>query len=552
MPNLLIPLPMTYDSVSRRVAKSVIDNVIRISDIDKKCRVEIRGEAQVAAQPGSELGDENTQVRLAQDERVIVSFRETYVDTEVINAEVRHPYAQPIFADPMIGVHLKPVYSNTEMELNFTYRAKSKQEAVIWRDDIKVRMADNRQSHLHQVEYHFPIPNFCSMLLKHIYTLREGVAGYGESLGEYLKRYYTKRATVLTNQAGSQESTLLVIGEKQLGVQGWFDFDLPVEEEKNEGGPSYLVQFNYKFSYSKPVELNVVYPQVVHNQLISPEYIVVKPKVEDPLLLPTYKSDYRFALDNFDYLARIPQKPIGGLCVPEYDEWIPANVVPYTTSFISWMIVFEPKDLFLAFGESDVLATEFLPDVLAYMKAQGSKMLRLGHSPLHFALYRDAQFIDDGNLEYVDTPSAFEIRVKTPADLRQRYHLRMSFCTELGKYTDEALMSMHENGLVTLRLFQTVVNRLDVEDAIANHLSEDGKLSISYIKRFFGFLQAQRIGAPAQTHSTNLNNNRLDNPSWYDNDASFGGRFDVPYVEILTIIAQNRNRVENNASANAE
>lgn len=547
MPNLLIPIPMTYDSVSRRVAKSVIDNVIRICDIDKNTRVEIRGEQQVAAQPGSELGDESVTIRLQQDERVIVTLRETYVDTEVINAEVRHPYAQPIFADPMIGVHIKPIYSNTEMELNFTYRAKSKSEALVWRDDIKVRMADNRQSHLHQVEYHFPVPNFCSKLLSHVYNLREAVAGYGESLGEYLKRYYTKRATVLTNQAGNQDNTLLVIAEKQLGVQGWFDFDLPVEEEKNEQGPSYLIQFNYKFSYNKPVELNVVYPQVVHNQLLSPEFLTTKPKVEDPLLLPTYKSDYRFALDNFDFLARIPQRPIGGQMVPDYDEWIPASVVPYTTSLITWMIVFEPKDVYLAFNTDDVLAANILPEVLTFMKSHGQRMLRIGQSPFHFALYRDDQPISDGILEYVETPRAFEIRTKTPADLRQRYHLRLGFCTELSLYSEEALMDMHHNGLVTLRIFQSVVNRLDVEDALANHMTADGKLSISYIKRFFGFMRDQLIGAPVNHgsigKSTSLNNNRQNDPSWYSDDTSFNRRLDTPYVEILTIIAQNSNKV---------
>jgi len=542
MPNLLIPLPITYDSVSRRVAKSVVDNVMRIACIPDT-RVEIRGEQQVAPQPGSTLGDEQAALRLTHDSRVIVNFRETYVDSEVLNAEVRHPYAQPIFADPMIGVHIKPVYSYTEMELNFTYRTKSKQEAIVWRDGIKVRMADNRQSHLHEVEYHFPVPNFCSMLLSHIYTLRESVAGYGESLGEYLKRYYTKRATVLTNQAGSHENTLLAIAEKQLGIQGWFDFDLPVEEEKNEEGPSYLIQFAYKFTYSKPVELNVVYPQVVHNQLISPEYIVVKPKVEDPLRLPTYKSDYRFALDHFDYLARIPQRPLGGIAVPDYDEWIPSSVVPYTTSFISWMIVFEPRDLNLALAVTDVVAAQFLPEVLAYMQAQGNRMVKLGRSPIHFALFRDDAPIADGDLEVVVTPSAFEIRTKTPADLRQRYHLRMSFCMELGKYTNEALMSLHENGFVALRLFQTVVNRLDVEDALANHMTEDGKLSITYIKRFFGFCRDQRIGAPASSAGNSVNNNRLNDSSWYANDSDFGHRFDTPYVEYLTIVAQNRNGV---------
>lgn len=551
MPNLLIPLPNTYDTVTRRVAKSVIDNVVRISRIPDT-RIEIRGDSGVAAQPGTELGDTKLINRWQHDGRVIVSLRETYVDTEVINSEVRHPYAQPIFADPQIGVHIKPIYSNTEMELNFTYRAKSKQEAAVWRDDIKVRMADNRQSHLHQAEYFFAVPDFCAGLLIHMHELRENVAGYGENLGEYLRRYYTKRAKVLTNQAGNENVTLLVIGETQIGIQGWFDFDLPVEEEKQEDGPSYIVQFNYKFSYLKPVELNVYYPQIVHNQLIKPDFLVIKAKTEDPMMLPSYKSDYRFALDHFDYLARIPKKPIGGIMIPDFDEWIPKSVMPYTTSFINWMTVIEPADLTLVLSEKDILDVGFKPEFIAWMQRQGNKMATLGRSPIHFSLFRGDQFIDDGDMEVTVTDKAFEIRCKTPADLRQTYHVRMAFCTELAKYTEAALMGMHEEGYNTLHLFQTVVNRLDVVDAQQNYMTEDGKLSISYIKRFFGFLQDQRVGSenngPGPDGSNN--NNRHPSESWYDNDDNFGFRLDIPYVMYLTVIAGNRNRVNEDASSN--
>ncbi|MNP89095.1 hypothetical protein D3C85_14950 [compost metagenome] len=538
MPNLIIPIPNTLDSVTRKVAKSVINNVMRITNIAASTRVEIRGEQGSAAQPGSELEDNGIINRYAHDGKVVVSFRETYVDSEIINSEVRHPYAQPIFSDPDIGVMIKPIYSNTEMELNFTYRTTSKQEAMIWRDDVKVRMADNRQSHLHEVDYHFPVPGFCSRLLMQIHERRESVAGYGDSLGEYLKKHYTRRATVLVKQDGDLDNSLLVIGEKQLGVQGWFDFDLPVEEEKNEEGPSYLIQFNYKFSYHKPVEVNVVYPQVVHNQLISPDFIVMRPRTEDPLSLPTYKSDYRFALDNFDYLARIPQRQLGGISIPDFDEWIPSQIVPYTTTFISFMVVFEPKDLNLVLGSKDIQDVGFDQLLMPYMQAFGKKMVALGQCPIHFSLFRGLEPISDGDLDVVVTEHAFEIKTKTPADLRQTYHLRMGFCTELSKYTDEALMSLHHNGFVALKLFQSVVNRLDVEDAQLNHMTEDGKLSIEYIKRFFAYLRNQRVGATG----TSIHNSHENEDSWFKNNDNFNYRMDTPYVEILTIISLNRNR----------
>jgi len=542
MPNLLIPIENTYDSVTRTVAKSIVDNVLKISRIDKSTRVEIRGETQQATQPGSELDGNNPDLRLMHDGRVIVSFRETYVDSEVINAEVRHPYAQPIFADPSIGIHIKPVYSNTEMELNFTYRAKSKQEAMVWRDDVKIRMGDNRQSHLHEADYHFPVPNFCSHLIKHIYDLREAQAGYGDTLGQYLQAHYTKRAKVLTNQAGDMNHSLLVIAEKQLGIQGWYDFDLPIEEEKQEDGPSYLIQFNYKFSYHKPVHLNVVYPQIVHNQLISPEFIVKKERTEDPLSLPNYKSDYRFALDHFDLLARIPKRPLGGMCVPDYDEWLPEIVLPYTSTFITWMVVFSQKNMKLALDESDILGINFHPLVLTYMQEQGDKMVALGRSPIHFGIFRGREAVSDGVLKINVTEAAFEVETTEHVNLRENYHMRMSFCTEIEKYTEEALESLHENGYVALMLFQSVANRLDVEHAVANYMSEDGKLSREYIKRFFNLLREQKYGNVDSPRGDN-NNNLYPSESWLSDDSSFGFKFDRHYVEILTILADNRNQV---------
>jgi hypothetical protein len=237
--------------------------------------------------------------------------------------------------------------------------------------------------------------------------------------------------------------------------------------------------------------------------------------------------------------------------IPDFDEWIPKSVMPYTTSFINWMTVIEPKDLTLVLSEADILDVGFLPEFIQWMQRQGNKMATLGRSPIHFSLYRGEEFIDDGDMEIVVTEKAFEIRCKTPADLRQRYHVRMGFCTELAKYSEAALEGMHEEGYNTLRLFQTVVNRLDVETAQREEMTEDGKLSRSYIKRFFGFVQEQRIGAETDPHGPtgSNNNNRHPSESWYDNNDNFGYRLDIPYVMYLTVIAQNRNRVIANASS---
>lgn len=547
MPNLLIPIKQTMDLVSRRVYKSVLDNVIRITSIDTE-RVELRGDLAVATMPGGELGDKGKNNRYAHQGRVIVTARETYRDSEVINAAVRDVDAQPFFEDRDLQILMKPVYSYTDVELNFQYRAKTKQEATAWRDDIKIRLADNRQQHLHELEYSYPVPVWCSLLLKDLYTTREAVGGYGETLGQYLAQYYTKRATVTTARDGDLTNSLLVIAEKQVGVQGWFDFIEPPEEDKADDGPSWVISFVYRFNYKKPLEVNVQYPLVIHNQLISASYIP-KPIFQDPDKKLLYRGEFKFALDTFDYEVRRPPRPNGGIMIPDFDEWIPSQVPNYTTSFITWMTCIQPQDLQLFLDENDVLNTGFHPAVLAYMRRNIKNLGTRGACALHFCLYRDDEPIYDGDLEFVLKDRGFEVRSKSMPDIRQRYHLRLSFCTNGKLYTTDAMDELHEDGYTTLRMFHTVLNTLDVEWAQANEM-EDGKLSIAYIKWFFRLLRDQSTGYHPDIGQGG-DNRKDEDDSWVGDDGTFLGKIDMPYVEILTILVGRREGVSKDASSNA-
>lgn len=551
MPNLLIPIKATMDPISRRVAKSVIDKVIEITNMDDT-RVEIRGELGIATNPGGEMGDKGKMNRFAHQGRVIVTFTETYRDSEVINAAVRHADAQPIFEDKATLVLIKPVYSYTDVELNYTYRAASLQEAEMWRNDIKIRLADNRNQHLHELEYHYPVPAWCSLMLRHVHELREKVGGYGESLGEYLRKYYTQRATVVTAPDGDIKKSLLVIAEKQIGVQGWFDFIEPEKAEKNDDGASYNVGFVYKFNYKKPVEVNMNYPLVIHNQLIDARFIP-RPFKMDPDKKLNYKGEMQFSLDTFDYGVRFAPRPMGGIAIPDFDEWIPEMVPNWTSSLITWMTVVEPKDLQLIFSERDVLDTGFHPDVLAYMKRCGNRMTQRGACALHLCLYRDTQPIADGDLEIIQTEKAFEVRSKSMPDIRLGYHLRLSFCTNGGLYTPEAMRELSTYGMTTLRMFQTVVNNLDVAYASVERIDpETGELDEPYIKWFFKMLRdtgnGERTDPVGDGKRPDVGNDALDEQTYLDN-SSFYGAFDRPYVEILTILAGNRSGVSKDASS---
>lgn len=205
------------------------------------------------------------------------------------------------------------------------------------------------------------------------------------------------------------------------------------------------------------------------------------------------------------------------------------------------------------------------------MRANVKDLGRKGKCALHFALYRGTDAIADGDLEFTLTEKAFTVRSISVPDIRENYHVRLSFCTNASLYSDDALDYLHENGYTTLIIFQTVINTLDVEYAQKEHLTEDGKLSVPYIDWFYEFLYDQTIGrhdpgssgAPGGGSNTGagaggngVNNDRRDpsgsnggssgnssNPPWIDDIFKYRGGLDVPYVEILTILVDRKKGV---------
>ena len=63
-------------------------------------------------------------------------------DITSTDAYGRHTY--PIFKDTKLGVYLTPVYSKTNVTINFKYRTPSKTEAMRWRDDMRNKLSQMR------------------------------------------------------------------------------------------------------------------------------------------------------------------------------------------------------------------------------------------------------------------------------------------------------------------------------------------------------------------------------------------------------------------------
>lgn len=463
MPNLILPIPVTYESVTRHVTQSVVERVKELTAIPVDVPIRFPGSLARMYQNGSTVSSEEKN-QFEHASKIAITVQEEYQEESTLSLPVRHTDMRYIFEDDKANIFLKPIYSYTTTTINFTYRGQTRSQVERWRDDIRVRLSDNRQAHLHELSYHYPLPKSALVILHHLHSLRENQAGYGEDFKTYLKNHLTYHATTLTTLAGTEP--LLVIRERQVGIQGWFEFIEPPEADKDDGGSSWTVSFSYKFTYQKPVSTHFKYPLVVHNQFIDHRFYSDKPayRLNRDILKP---GDQRHVFNRLEDMFEKPADPISGLRYPVFDDWIPTQLPPHTASVCTWLIGLEPTDLQAVVDLKDLGDHELVPVFKRFLKHEAPYLTKRGQSVVYFTLFEEDLPMND---DVLTIDSDLNVRTTRPLDLRKTYHLRMSFITEFSLLTARARDAMLTHGFSTVLILQTLINHLDADYAFRNLL----------------------------------------------------------------------------------
>lgn len=486
MPSRILPISATYESVTRLATKSVVDQVMARTGLSPNVTIRFPGETGNDFQPGSAISDKD-EAKFEHTNKLIITVQEEYKEDAVINTPVLYHDSPYIFEDTNLEVVLKPVYSYTAVTIGFNMRFATRVEAEAWTNDIKVRMGVNRSTILHELDYHYEVPQLALNILAHLHELREAKAGYGQDLVGWFREKFTKRATTLTTANGA--SSLMVIGEKAIAVQGWFDFTEPPTPDKDDKGASWHSTFNYRFNYQKPVSIAFYYPLVVHNQQIDGQ-LFAKSSAYSLSDRPSLKTETLLAYDAHSDLYRKPPDPMGGKRHPVWDDWIPLSIPNFTTSLSSWMIEVsqdDPHELL----NMDELGNEVMVKIFRdFLVSEAPYVNRRGHSLIYFTLFKGKVPMPDGSLTM---DADLNIRSVEPMDIRQTYHLRLAVITESSILTDRAWKAMQKNGIATLLIWQSLFPTLDVEYAL-RVMPVDGYLSKKYIDWFFQMMRDQNVG----------------------------------------------------------
>lgn len=459
MPRVATPILSTYDSIVRPVAIATARRICELLSLPNNITMIMPGPGEEAPMTGSTIGYQGEDSRFDSDDQITIEVTEETTDERVLSTPVYQVEHIPFFLDTALKIKMKPVYSPSELILQFTYRASNRIKASQFRADALLRSNQGRTENLHNIDYHYPVPVEYLQLLKHIHVLRETQAGYGETFDHWMKEHLTERATNLTNVVGKEH--LLVIAEKQIRPIGYFDFSSqPAPEEREKETGPYVVKFEYRLLYDKVIGAVAEYPLVVHNQLIDDRWFGQRRASGDVLNPENYAAvaGYsRYAMDHIVKLNRCcPKKE--GLSIPEFDEWQPSLTHPTTYTLANVMLQVDPDNPYAVLNlENDLGDFKFADALIPFLKGEASYLNRFAQSVIYLSLYRDDKPVADGSL-LVDRD--LNVQSNFPLELRDRYHMRIAVVTDLNFINQGALERFRYSGQACLNILSALQGQL--------------------------------------------------------------------------------------------
>lgn len=456
MPRRLDEIQDKNDSIVRPVALQVVRQLMAMLNLPGGIEILFPGMWEEAINTGATINPKPTDdpAKFKYSRKFTIQVAEKAVEDRVIATAANRGDSRPVFVDEALEISIVPITVGTNMEITVIFRAESRAEAIRFRDDILLRFAEGRTDYLHEIDYHWNLPDQQVLLLDALCKTREANAGYGETLTEWVVPRISKRATDIATLIGTESK--VAIREKQISPLGFFDFTATAEPEaKDREGKAVNVEFRYTFTYDQVVACVAQYPLMIHGQLI-PDQWYSKPRASGHLMLPDRRLRApTLSRGYFDVISN--QGPnwekleYEMLRIPYFDDWSPKYAKPHTVEFFQVATAFDvssPTDLFKI---DDIDEFQFDPLILEFLRSEASRACRYKHSIFYFELFEDGNPLEDGYLQLTDD---LEFKLLKPLDPRKLYHVQMRFFWHLMDLTQEALENLRASGRAGLMILE--------------------------------------------------------------------------------------------------
>ena len=407
MPTVYTSLEETSQSIIRPLVIGVVEQIKKAAKIDSSIKVHFLNDDESIATPGSTLGSDGERTALFGSAKYInITATEDYDPLDMASTRTDINASTRIFNDTTRGVVLTPIYSRSDVTIEFEYKTHSKSEALRWRDNIRLQVSRLDTTTILDLDYHFLIPKCYLQLIDEINRIKEEQDPDGEGFFDYLKRCSTTRLTMVGSIAANDYR--MVIQERQSRVLGFYDFsDLPEKAERDQGEGVWRIKFTYKFSYDKPVHMTMAYPIIINNRLLPAKYVEFVTNNVDYMKQPLNTEAIRDGMFIFEtrqlhnYLNHNPKFTIR---IPEFDLFNPEYKQPNTIPALSVLIELSKTNKKELFNLKQLGDVELDEDILNFILAEEYQYITQSYkSLLSLVLYENDSVLPNGILECHNT-----------------------------------------------------------------------------------------------------------------------------------------------------
>ena len=422
MVKVVVPIENTDTTVTRLIAKTVIEQLVfstEMPEINDILYIQ-RGGNNIMAQtnaPGEAL-------KLDVDNYIQVDYKEEEDGIQFDYNKYQFEYPS-IFKASALGVSVTPMHSKVNLEMTFTYKAKSYSDLTTWLHAFSRRLLNAVAMNHHDVLYNYTIPTDVLAYLHQVYTLSETIAPYGQTLKQFLQQHFCTNGVVVRQNMNDTKQAL-AINVKNTGCLGVFT-ELPGIQETSKEPPISTVSFTYVLSYDRVTSVVLEYQMYIHNQVIDLTFLR---KYEDRRLHSNPHAGNRTFTQSVNSVTEnsygLPAYPDAGTNTG--DGWRPDNM-PHNT-YTSLVLPVQLDLLNLTdMLDLNVLSQFGYPSwLISLMQQYRSKLCAFKN----WFVYIDAFEV---NAELTALPlvvnSSFHLTSEVALNPRNRHYIRVSVLTEL-------------------------------------------------------------------------------------------------------------------------
>ncbi len=519
MPSANVALTETQESISRPIIFDIVKQVRDITRISPDATITYLGDMDKNIQSSSTLEENNRESKFANRNILRIEVEEDFDEDYLASTAISRPDTNPIINDVDIGFIVKPIYAKVNVVINIAYRNVSKTEALKWYNDNRINISNMRDVNLHTIHYHYPIPDDTLDLIDAIYLAKEATAGDGLDIKQYLQSVATPRLTIISSLDGLTRK--FAIAETQNKIIGQFGFEpLPPHPEKEEGVEVWVSTFSYKFNYDKPVGLNMIYPIMVHNQLLPAKFVNYN---LDPYQMDKIPERYSISLDalNIFNMSRIvgtvsPSNPI--LMLPKYDNFNPYMKLPGTATIFYALTQLEgDMTQLMNLTEPDYFTLD--SELLQFIRdVEYQYICKPYQSFFNVSAYAGYSLLP---YDFLVCDQNLNISYSQGLNIRKNNRVRFSLTTNLDMINKHAIERLYN---YSKTLFAKVVIGINEELKKYPGIRQLSKVSVVddyYINKIYRVIMGKNLINPGEPYNPYTNNNYYNMNNMYNGNLAW-------------------------------